>query len=71
MRGIADTDLVWITADEERVLLGMDSFAEVGPLRSEGTSARRVDAVRLFPSDTVVPCSNDPIKVVYQHTTDL
>jgi hypothetical protein len=55
MRGIADTDLVWVSADEERILLGVDGFAEVGSLRSEGTSARRVAAVRLVPGRPIVP----------------
>jgi len=71
MRGIADMDLVWVAADKEGVLLGVDGFAEVGPLRSEGTRARRVNAVRLLTSDTVVPRSNDPVKVVYQDAAHL
>jgi hypothetical protein len=57
MRGIADVDVVWVAADEERVLLGVDGFAEVGPLRSEGTRASRVNAVRLVAGHAIVTSS--------------
>jgi hypothetical protein len=70
MRGIADIDLVWIAAREERVLFGVDGFAEVSSTRSGGTSARRVDAVSLLPSDTVVSRTDDPVVLVYQNTTN-
>jgi hypothetical protein len=65
MRGIADIDLVWVSADEERVLFGVDGLAKIGASRSFGTRARRVNAVRLLSGNTVVPRSYNPVVLIY------
>jgi len=69
--GVADEDLVWVPADQEGILFGMNGFTEVGPLRRISSRTCFVTTVLLTTSYSVVPCADDPVKAINQYTTHL